>query len=98
MKSDLQEVRIALICFALGCPPAGFAWGVAEAGGGAATAAGGVGAATVGAAGDGGAATVGAATGVGVAVVVVAPTAVWQPGESCAALARRQSRSSGLVG
>src|SRR5438045_6695566 len=95
MKSDRQELRIALICFALGCPGAVVAWGVAEAGGGAATRAGGGVVATVGAAGGGGATTVGA--GVGVAAVGVARTAAWQPGESWAALARRKRRSSGLV-
>jgi hypothetical protein len=80
MKSDLQEARIALICFALGCR-ACVGCGAVAAGGGETSA----GAAAAGTASD----TVAAA---------LVRSAFWQDAESCAALARKQSRSSGLLG
>jgi hypothetical protein len=82
MKSDRQAERMAFICFGLGRFAVTADWGV----GGAATFAGGDGAATT-----------GTDSGVGVAGGL-ALTAVRQAGESCAALARRHRISSGLLG
>ena len=96
MKSDRQAARMALICFELGRFAAAGGAGAAGAGGGGVAAAGG---GTAVAAGGGGAAAAGAADGAGVSAAAgFALTAAWQPGESCPALARRQSRSSGLLG
>jgi hypothetical protein len=87
MKSDRQAERMALSCFVLGRFAVTDGWGAAGAGDGAATAAGG-----------GGVATTGAGTGGVGAAVGLALTAVRQAGDSCAALARKHKRSSGLLG
>ena len=100
IKSDLQAARMALICFALGCRAvargaAAATGGTSAAGGGVAAAAGTAGLVSVGAAG---AATDGAALGAGGAAAALVARTLWQDAESCDALARRQSRSSGLFG
>jgi len=94
MKSDLQAVRIALICFALGCLVSVGRGAAAPGGGGTATVVGEAGAEPAG--GDG-VTTAGAVSETGAAAAPARRT-FWQAAESCAALARKQSRSSGLLG
>lgn len=91
-KSERQAARIALVCLAVGFPGAPAALVGAVEGG------------TLACAGSG---FLGCAAGcswrpgwleVGVGIVDSDPTAVWQGGERAAALAFRQSTTSGLLG